>query len=210
MDLKGFLRNTFRTDIFSRLKSNDIIEERVKTEKGIERISDEIKLIQEKMRVLMLGSKGQPNTLKMLNVQKIKALRLESATKQQEASVMIKRMQLLLLLEAMKEHHESEKKNKFIESILNADVEHLNEMLFDTDVQKALEEGKMDKVKEKLKRVFAREDIPMDTESQDILRAIDDLEKVDEETAARIAKEKAKEMSEAPAKRKLVQENLKD
>jgi hypothetical protein len=206
MDLRGFLKNTFRTDIFSRLKSDQILEERVKTEKEIERISDEIKLIQDKIRVLMLGSKGQPNTMKILNIQKIKALRLESSTKQKEAGILIKRLQLILLLEAMKEHHEAEEKNEFIEKILNSDIEHLNEMLFDTDVRQALEEGKMDKVKEKLKRVFAKEEIPMDSESQDILKAIDDLERVDEATAARIAKEKAKQIAEAPLKRKLEEE----
>ncbi len=206
MDLKGFLKNTFRTDIFSKLKSDQILEERVKTEKEIERISDEIKLIQDKIRALMLSSKGQPNTMKMLNIQKIKAFRLESSTKQKEASILIKRLQLILLLEAMKEHHESEEKNEFIEKILKSDIEHLNEMLFDTDVRTALEEGKMDKVKEKLKRVFAKEEIPMDSESQDILKAIDDLERVDEETAAKIAKEKAKEMAETPLKKKVEEE----
>lgn len=206
MNLRGFLKNTFRTDIFSRLKSDQILEERIKTEKEIERISDEIKLIQDKVRALMLSSKGQPNTMKMLNIQKIKAFRLESSTKQKEASILIKRLQLILLLEAMKEHHESEKKNEFIEKVLGSDIEHLNEMLFDTDVRAALEEGKMDKVKEKLKRVFAKEEIPMDSESQDILKAIDDLEKVDEDTAAKIAKEKAKEMVEIPLKKKIEEE----
>ncbi|MCK4496557.1 MAG: hypothetical protein KAU24_00050 [Candidatus Aenigmarchaeota archaeon] len=206
MNLRGFLKNTFRTDIFSRLKSDQILEERIKTEKEIERISDEIKLIQDKVRALMLSSKGQPSTMKMLNIQKIKAFRLESSTKQKEASILIKRLQLILLLEAMKEHHESEKKNEFIEKVLGSDIEHLNEMLFDTDVRAALEEGKMDKVKEKLKRVFAKEEIPMDSESQDILKAIDDLEKVDEDTAAKIAKEKAKEMVEIPLKKKIEEE----
>ncbi|NIO23337.1 MAG: hypothetical protein GTN38_04925 [Candidatus Aenigmarchaeota archaeon] len=144
--------------------------------------------------------------MKMLNIQKIKAFRLESSTKQKEASILIKRLQLVLLLEAMKEHHESEEKNEFIEKILKSDIEHLNEMLFDTDVRTALEEGRMDKVKEKLKRVFAKEEIPMDSESQDILKAIDDLERVDEETAAKIAKEKAKEMAETPLKKKVEEE----
>lgn len=203
MDLKGFLKHTFKTDIFSRLNSNQIFEERVKTEKGIERLSEELKVIQEKIRTLMLSSKGQSNTMKLLNIQKIKALRLESATKQQEASVHLKRLQLILLLEAMKEHHESEKKNQFIEKILSSDIEHLNEILFDTDVQKAIEEGKMDKVKEKLRRVFAKEEIPMDSESQDILKAIEDLEKVDEQTAAKIASEKAKQITDAPIKKKI-------
>ena len=118
MDLKGFLKNTFKTDIFSKLKSDQILEERVKTEKEIERLSDEIKLIQDKIRALMLSSKGQPNTMKMLNIQKIKAFRIESSTKQKEASILIKRLQLILLIEAMKEHHESEEKNEFIEKIV--------------------------------------------------------------------------------------------
>lgn len=203
MDLKAFLRNTFKTDVFSKLKSDEIMEERIKTEKEIERISDEIKLIQDKVRALMLSSKGQPSTMKMLNVQKIKALRIESSTKQREASILLKRLQLILLLDAMKEHHDAEEKNEFIEKILRSDTEHLNDMLFDTGVREALEEGKMDKVKEKLKRVFAKEEIPMDSESQDILKAIDDLEMADEETAAKIADEKAKEIVEMPVKKRI-------
>lgn len=203
MDLKSFLRNTFKTDVFSKLKSDDIMEERIKTEKEIERISDEIKLIQDKIRALMLSSKGQPNTMKMLNVQKIKAFRIESSTKQREASILLKRLQLILLVDAMKEHHDAEEKNEFIEKILSSDIEHLNEMLFDTDVREALEQGKMDKVKEKLKRVFAKEEIPMDNESQDILKAIDDLERADEETAAKIADEKARQIAEVPVKKRI-------
>jgi hypothetical protein len=206
MDLKNFLKSTFRTDVFSRLKSDQILEERIKTEKEVERISDELMLIQDKIRVLMLSSKGQTSPMKMLNVQKIKAFRLESASKQKEATILIKRLQLILLLEAMKEHHESEEKNEFIEKILSSDIEHLNEMLFNTDVKTALEEGKMEKVKDKLKRVFAKEEIPMDNESEDILKAIDDLERVDEATAAKIAKEKAKEIMSAPVKKIRIEE----
>ena len=42
----------------------------------------------------------------------------------------------------------------------------------------------------------------MDRESQDILKAIDDLERVDEETALRMAGERAKEMAQVPLKKK--------
>jgi uncharacterized protein (UPF0335 family) len=201
MDLKNFLHKTFGKDLFTHLKSNEIYEERVRAERGIERISDEIKAIQDKIRVLMLESKGQPNTLKLLNVSKIKALRLESNTKQQEAEDHLKHLQLLLLLEAMKEHHKAEEHSELVEKILNSDIEKLNQVLFDTDVREAMEEGKMDVVKEKLSRVFAREDIPMDRESQDILRAIEDLERVDEETALRMAGQRAREMAQVPLKK---------
>lgn len=202
MDLKALLRKTFKQDVFSKLKERDIEKQRIRLEKQIEAISDDLKNIQEKIRVLMLESKGQPNTMKMLNIQKIKALRLESVAKQEEATTLLKEQQLMLLLEAMKEHERSEEKNEFIEKILNADTEQLNKILFDTDVQKAMEEGRIDTVKSKLKRVFAREDIPVDEESSQILKAIDDLERVDEETALRMAGEKAKEMAEVPLKKK--------
>lgn len=210
MDLKSFLKNTFRTDVFSRLKSDQILEERIKTEKEIERLSDELKIIQDKIRALMLSSKGQPSTMKMLNVQKIKAFRIESLSKHREASLLIKRLQIILLLEAMKEHHDSEEKNEFIEKILSSDTEHLNDMLFNTDVREALEEGKMEKVKDRLKRVFAKEEIPMDNESEEILKAIDDLERVDETTAAKIAKEKAKQIIEFPRKKIMIEEEEQD
>jgi len=202
MDLRGLLRRTFKQNMFSKLKEKDILRERVKLEKQIELISDELKEIQEKIRNLMLESKGQPNTMKMLNIQKIKALRLESVAKQEEATTLLKEQQLMLLLEAMKEHEKSEEKNEMIEKILNSDIEQLNKVLFDTDVQKAMEAGKIDTVKSKLKRVFAKEDIPVDEESHQILKAIDDLERVDEETAMRMAGEKAKEMAEIPIKKK--------
>jgi len=202
MDLKALLKKTFKQNIFSRLKEKDILKERVRLEKHIELISDDLKEIQEKIRTLMLESKGQPNTMKMLNIQKIKALRLESVAKQEEATTLLKQQQLMLLVEAMKEHEKSEQKSEMIDKILNSDIEHLNKVLFDTDVQRAMEEGKMDTVKNKLKRVFAKEDMPVDEESHQILKAIDDLEKVDEETAMRMAGEKAKEMSEMPLKKK--------
>jgi len=202
MDLKALLKKTFKQNIFSRLKEKDILKERVRLEKHIELISDDLKEIQEKIRTLMLESKGQPNTMKMLNIQKIKALRLESVAKQEEATTLLKQQQLMLLVEAMKEHEKSEQKSEMIDKILNSDIEHLNKVLFDTDVQRAMEEGKMDTVKNKLKRVFAKEDMPVDEESHQILKAIDDLEKVDEETAMRMAGEKAKEMAEMPLKKK--------
>jgi hypothetical protein len=203
MNLSGFLKSKFGKDLFTHLRSDEILEERIKTEKQIERISDDIKRNQQKIQSLMLESKGQPKTLKLLNIQKIKALRLETATKQQEANTYIRQLQLLLLLEAMKEHHKTEEKNEFIEKVLNSDIEHLNKVLFDTDVKKAIEEGKIETVKDKLKNIFAKEDIPMDTETRELLSAIDDLEKVDEETALKMATEKAKQIAEAPVKKEV-------
>ena len=205
MNLRNFLSKKFGKNVFS-LKQEDLLEERVKTEKNVERLSDDIRNIQERIQKIMLESKGQPKTLKMLNVQKIKSLRLESATKQQEASTYIKQLQLILLAEAMREHHKTKEKNEFIEKILNSDVEHLNDMLFKEDVKKAVEEGKMDDVKDRLKRVFAKADITTDAETQELMGAIDDLEKVDEETALKMAGEKARQVSEHPIKKALLEE----
>nr|NIQ17489.1 hypothetical protein [Candidatus Aenigmarchaeota archaeon] len=179
----------------------DIVKERVKVEKEIEKISDDLKGIQEKIQKLMLEAKGQPNTLKMLNVQKIKALRLESRTKQMEASHYLTQLQLLLLVEAMKEREKEEKISKITEDILNSDVDKLNKVLMDTDVKEALKEGRLDLVKEKLERVFGKEEMLVDEESQELIRTIDDLEKVDEETALKMAGEKAKKLSEEAVKK---------
>ncbi|RLJ09408.1 MAG: hypothetical protein DRP15_03890 [Candidatus Aenigmatarchaeota archaeon] len=206
MDLKGFLKSTFGKDLFKHLKGNEILEERIRVEKKIEQISNEIKEIQDKIRQLMIESKGQPQAIKMLNVQKIKALRLESATKQQEANSYLKQVQLLLLLEAMKEHEKSMRNSEFIEKVLNSDIDHLTEVLFNTDVKKAIQEGKIEDVKNKLKNVFAKEDIPLDKEGEEILSAIEELEKVDEETAMRIAETKAREIVETPPKKKILEE----
>jgi hypothetical protein len=204
MDLKSYIKSKFGKDIFS-IKEEEIVKERVKTEKMIERISDEMKNIQERIQKLMLESKGQPRTMKMLNVQKIKALRLEARTKQQEANIYIQHMQLLFLVEAMREREKSEK-SKIVQNILNSDIDKLNKILLDTDVQKALEEGKLDAVSSKLERVFAKEELMVDEESQEILKAIDDLESVDEETALKMAEKKAKELSEEPVKKETEEE----
>ncbi len=200
MDFRKFIMSKFGKDIFS-IKEDDIVKERVKVEKEIEKISDDLKGIQEKIQKLMLEAKGQPNTLKMLNVQKIKALRLESRTKQMEASHYLAQMQLLLLVEAMKEREKEEKISKITEDILNSDVDKLNRVLMDTDVKEALREGRLDLVKEKLERVFGKEEMLVDGESQELIAAINDLEKVDQETALKMAGEKAKELSEEPIKK---------
>ncbi len=194
MDFKRFVREKFGRDMFS-LKEENIIEERVRIEKEIEDISADIRNIQKKIQQLMIESKGQPTALKLLNVQKIKALKLESRTKQQQAMEYINKLELLYLVEAMKEHEKMKDRSELIQRIINSDMEKVNEILRDEDVRKSLEEGKIESVKEKLERVFGKEAGVIDEESQELLSAINELEKVDEETAMRIAKEKAKELS---------------
>lgn len=201
MDLKSFLKKQFGKDLFG-LKDDDLLKEKIKLEKGVERISDDIGGIQEKIQKLLLESKGKPKTLKLLNVQKIKAHRLESNTKQQEATRQLQLLQLILLVETMKERQKTKQKSKLVDQILNTDVEQLNKMLADMDITKAFEEGKVDKVKERLSSIFAKEDTLVDPESQDILKAIDDLEKVDEDTAMERARESSKRLAEGPEKKK--------
>lgn len=206
MDLKNFLVKKFGKNVFS-LSKDDMLKERVRTEKNVERLSDDIKTIQEKIQKLMLESKGQPKTLKLLNVQKIKSLRLESSTKQQEASRYLRELQILLLIEAMHEQEKFEKESDFVERIMKTDVEQLSDAIVDIDVKKAIEEGRLDLVTGKLSGVYGKEDTPVDDESQDIMKAIDDLENVDEETAMKMAGEKAKQFAEENPKKKQVIEN---
>jgi len=195
MDFRKFIKSTFGKDVFS-ISEDDIIKERVRVEKQVENISDDIKNIQEKIQKLMIESKGQPSTLKMLNVQKIKALRLESRTKQMEANHFIQQMQVLLLVEAMKQREKGDKESKITDEILNSDMDKLSAVLLDTDVREALKEGRIDLVKDKLGRVFGKEQLLVDDESQELMSAIDDLEKVDEQTAIKMAGQKAKELAD--------------
>lgn len=206
MNLKNFLMKKFGKNVFS-LSQEDLLKERVKSEKNVERLSDDIKAIQEGIQKLMIEAKGQPRTLKLLNVQKIKSLRLESATKQQEANRFLRELQILLLIEAMHEQEKFEKESDFVERIMNTDVEQLSEAMVDIDVKKAIEEGRLDLVKGKLSGIFGKEEgLPVDEESQDIMKAINDLENVDEETALKMAGETAKMLAEEqPKKKPLVQ-----
>ncbi|MBU0953241.1 MAG: hypothetical protein KKA90_02350 [Nanoarchaeota archaeon] len=206
MDLKSFLKERFGKDLFTHLKGDDILEERMRAEKKIEGISDDIKDIQQQIQSLMLASKGQPEPVKLLNISKIKTLRLESAAKMQEADGYLKEIQVLLLIEAMKEHHKKDEKNKFVEKVLNTDLDHLRKILFNEDLKKAIEEGKLDHVREALRRAFAKEEMPADAETQEMLLVINDLEKVDESTAAQLAAEKAKQLAETPRLKHLQEE----
>ena len=205
MDLKSYLKKKFGKNVFS-LKQEDLVKERVRTEKNVERLSADIRAIQANIQKLMLEAKGQPRTLKLLNVQKIKSLRLESAAKQQEANRYLRELQILLLIEAMHEQEKFERESDFVERIMNTDVEQLSEAMVNIDVRKAIKEGRIDLVKSKLSTIFGKEELPVDEESQDIMEAINDLEKVDEQTAMRMAREKAKIFAEEPPKKKVMTE----
>lgn len=206
MDIKSFLKTKFGKNVFS-LNPEDLLKERLKTEKSIERLSDDIKAIQEKIQHLMIEAKGQPRTLKMLNVQKIKSLRLEAATKQQEANHYLRELQVLLLVEAMHEQQKFDKESDFVDRIMNTDIEQLTDSMVDIDVKKAMEDGRLDLVKQKMGNILGKEEIPVDNESQDIMQAIDDLEQVDEETAIKMAAEKAKTLADETPKKKTVSES---
>lgn len=201
MDIRNFIKKKFGKNVFS-LSPEDLLKERLKSEKNVERLSADIKTIQEKIQKLMLEAKGQTRTLKMLNVQKIKSLRLEAATKQQEANHFLRELQVILLIEAMHEHEKFQKESDFVERIMNTDIEQLSDAMVDIDVKKAVEEGRLDLVKGKLSNIFGKEEMPVDDESHDIMKAIEDLEEVDEETAMKMAGEKAKLLAEATAKKK--------
>jgi len=206
MNLKSFLKSTFGKDLFTHLKKNEILEERIMVEKRVEKISDDMKGIQEKIQRLMLESKGQPQPTKLLNIQKIRALRLESNTKQQEANTLLKQLQLLLLVESMEEHRKTKERSELIDKILNSDIDHLNETIFTEDVKKAVREGRIDDVKERLRRVFAKADTSVDAETQELLGTIEDLEKADEETSLKMAQEKARKVVEHPIKKAMLEE----
>jgi hypothetical protein len=198
MNFKKFITSRFGKDVFS-IKDKDLLKERLKIEKEIEMISDDLKSIAEKIQKLMLEAKGQPTTLKMLNVQKIKSLRLESRTKQMEASHFLHELQLIMLVQAMREREKTERESDITQDLLNSDMDKLSRVLNDEEVREAIKEGRLDKIREKLERVFGREEVLTDNESNELLQAIDDLEKVDEETALKIAGEKAKKMTEETA-----------
>ena len=199
MDLKSFLKKSFGKDLFS-IKDNDLLKERIRLEKYTEKISDEIGGIQKNIQKLLIESKGQPKTLKLLNIQKIKALKLQSNTKQNEASQHIQQLSLIFLVQAMKQRQKIKQKSSLVDKILTTDIDQLNKLLMDTDILKALEEGKMDEVKERLTAIFGKEGFVTDEETKELLRTIEDLESVDEETAIQKAKIKSQEIAEKPTK----------
>jgi hypothetical protein len=202
MDIRSFLKKKFGKGVLS-LKQEELVRERIKSEKEVERISGDLKAIQDDITKLMMEAKCQPRTMKLLNIQKIKALRLEAATKQQQANHFLRELSVILLIEAMHEQEKLEKESDLVEKLMNTDMDQLSDSMVGVDVRKAIEEGRLDMVKKKLSNVFGREELQVDDESQDIMRAIDALERVDEETAMRMAGEKAKSLSEDQPKKKV-------
>jgi hypothetical protein len=202
MDIRSFLKKKFGKGVLS-LKQEELVRERIKSEKEVERISGDLKAIQDEITKLMMEAKCQPRTMKLLNIQKIKALRLEASTKQQQANHFLRELSVILLIEAMHEQEKLEKESDVVERLMNTDMDQLSDSMVGIDVRKAIEEGRLDMVKKKLSTVFGKEELPVDDESQDIMRAIDALEKVDEETAMRMAGEKAKSLSEDQPKKKV-------
>jgi hypothetical protein len=202
MDIRSFLKKKFGKGVLS-LKQEELVRERIKSEKEVERISGDLKGIQDEITKLMMEAKCQPRTMKLLNIQKIKALRLEASTKQQQANHFLRELSVILLIEAMHEQEKLERESDVVEKLMNTDMDQLSDSMVGIDVRKAIEEGRLDMVKKKLSTVFGKEELPVDDESQDIMRAIDALEKVDEETAMRMAGEKAKSLSEDQPKKKV-------
>ena len=60
---------------------------------------------------------------------------------------------------------------------------------------------RIDLFKGKVSGVFGKKEMPVDGESQDIMKTIDDLEKEGEETALKMAEEKATVLSEETGKK---------
>lgn len=202
MDIGSFLKARFKKNVLS-LKQEELVRERVKSEKEVERLSADMKAIQDDISRLMVEAKGQPRTMKLLNIQKIKALRLEASTKQQQANHYLRELSVILLIEAMHEQEKLDKESDLVEKLMNTDMDQLSEAMVGIDVRKAIKDGRLDVVKRKLSTVFGREELPVDDESQDIMKAIDALEKVDEETAMRMAGEKARSLAEDMPKKKV-------
>ena len=202
MNLGGY----FGKDLFTHLKDTELRDERVKAEKMVERLSQDIESLQERIQNLMLQSKGKSYPIKLLNIQKIKALKMETASKEQEAEHYIKRIQLILLVEAMREHKQTEGDSKLLKKLTDMDVEKLQKNLLSDDMKEAIKEGKIDDVRERLRNLVAREDMPQDAETHELLNTIDDLEHVDEETALKMAGEKAKKVTESTAKMKATED----
>ncbi len=196
----------FGKDLFTHLKDTELRDERVKAEKMVERLSQDIESLQERIQNLMLQSKGKSYPIKLLNIQKIKGLKMETASKEQEAEHYIKRIQLILLVEAMREHKQTEGDSKIIKKLMEADVEKLQKSLLSDDMKEAIKEGKIDDVRDKLRNLVAREDMPQDAETHELLNAIDDLEHVDEETALKMAGEKARKVTESTARMKATED----
>ena len=200
------LGSYFGKDLFTHLKDTELRDERVKAEKMVERLSQDIESLQERIQNLMLQSKGKSYPIKLLNIQKIKALKMETASKEQEAEHYIKRIQLILLVEAMREHKQTEGDSKLLKKLTDMDVEKLQKNLLSDDMKEAIKEGKIDDVRERLRNLVAREDMPQDAETHELLNTIDDLEHVDEETALKMAGEKAKKVTESTAKMKATED----
>ena len=199
MKLDGFVSRVFgKNDLFS-VDDKSLMEERARFEFRVNDISERQEELEARIQRLMVESAGKSPMVKTLNVEKIRAAQQEQKILLEQGQRYLKFYRTVNLISAIKKRRKDLEKSQIANKILELDTTTIETMLEKENIDKLIEEGKIDAVDKVLDRYFKPTVATSEPETDEILKAIEELEQMEPDLRESKAQEVSREMSEKTA-----------
>ena len=210
MKLDGFVSRVFgKNDLFS-VDDKSLMEERARFEFRVNDISERQEELEARIQRLMVESAGKSPMVKTLNVEKIRAAQQEQKILLEQGQRYLKFYRTVNLISAIKKRRKDLEKSQIANKILELDTTTIETMLEKENIDKLIEEGKIDAVDKVLDRYFKPTVATSEPETDEILKAIEELEQMEpdlrESKAQEVSREMSEKTAEATTKRRLALE----
>lgn len=210
MKLDGFVSRVFgKNDLFS-VDDKSLMEERARFEFRVNDISERQEELEARVQRLMVESAGKSPMVKTLNVEKIRAAQQEQKILLEQGQRYLKFYRTVNLISAIKKRRKDLEKSQIANKILELDTSTIETMLEKENIDKLIEEGKIDAVDKVLDRYFKPSVADSEPETDEILKAIEELEQMDpdlrEEQAQKVSREMSEKTADDTTKRRLALE----
>ena len=210
MKLDGFVSRVFgKNDLFS-VDDRSLMEERARFEFRVNDISERQEELEARIQRLMVESAGKSPMVKTLNVEKIRAAQQEQKILLEQGQRYLKFYRTVNLISAIKKRRKDLEKSQIANKILELDTSTIETMLEKENIDKLIEEGKIDAVDKVLDRYFKPTVATSEPETDEILKAIEELEQMEpdlrESKAQEVSREMSEKTAEATTKRRLALE----
>jgi hypothetical protein len=197
--LDGFVSRVFgKSDLFS-VDDKSLMEERARFEFRVNDISEREEELEARIQRLMVESAGKSPMVKTLNVEKIRAAQQEQKILLEQGQRYLKFYRTVNLISAIKKRRKDLEKSQIANKILELDTSTIETMLEKENIDKLIEEGKIDAVDKVLDRYFKPTVAEAEPETDEILKAIEELEQMDPDLREAKAQEVSRGMSEKTA-----------
>jgi hypothetical protein len=208
--LDGFVSRVFgKSDLFS-VDDKSLMEERARFEFRVNDISERQEELEARVQRLMVESAGKSPMVKTLNVEKIRAAQQEQKILLEQGQRYLKFYRTVNLISAIKKRRKDLEKSQIANKILELDTSTIETMLEKENIDKLIEEGKIDAVDKVLDRYFKPTVAESEPETDEILAAIEELEQMDpdlrEEQAQKVSRSMSEKTVDETTKRRLALE----